>query len=69
MFENVRELSRISGKVKELEFRIPYIAMSRNADIEMRNKIMSINPEKRKALKINKSTLRYEQKRIKEEMV
>ncbi|MGC8483938.1 MAG: hypothetical protein ACP5OE_09885 [Thermodesulfobium sp.] len=33
---------------------------------EMRNKIMSIDPETRKALKINKSTLWYEQKKIKE---
>ena len=29
-------------------------------------KIMSINPEKRKELKINKSTLWYQQKKIKE---
>jgi CRISPR-associated protein Cas1 len=67
MFENVRGLSRyISGKVKELEFRIPEIMISRNDDIEMRNKVMSINPEKRKELKINKSTLWYQQKKIKE---
>ncbi|MHB1440448.1 MAG: hypothetical protein ACYCSO_05810 [Cuniculiplasma sp.] len=32
----------------------------------MRNKIMSIDTEKRKALKINKSTLWYQQKKIKE---
>ncbi|MGC8483953.1 MAG: hypothetical protein ACP5OE_09960 [Thermodesulfobium sp.] len=56
----------ISGKVKELEFRIPDIVISRNDYIEMRNKIMSIDPEKRKELKINKSTLWYQQKRIKE---
>ncbi|WP_237265292.1 hypothetical protein [Thermoplasma sp. Kam2015] len=68
MFENVRELSRyILGKVKELEFRIPDIAMSRNDDIEMRNMVMSIDPDKRKELKINKSTLWYEQKKIKRE--
>jgi CRISPR-associated protein Cas1 len=30
------------------------------------DKIMSINPEKRKELKINKSTLWYQQKKIKE---
>ena len=67
MFENIRELSKyISGKVKELEFKIPEIAMSRNDDIETRNKVMSVDPEKRKALKINKSTLWYQQKKIKE---
>ncbi|MCL4325841.1 MAG: CRISPR-associated endonuclease Cas1 [Candidatus Thermoplasmatota archaeon] len=67
MFENVRELSRyISGKAKTLEFKIPDIEISRNDTIDMRNKIMSIDPEKRKALKINKSTLWYQKKKIKE---
>ena len=67
MFENVRELSRyISGKVKTLEFKIPDIAISRNDTINIKNRIMSIDPEKRKALKINKSTLWYQQKKIKE---
>ena len=67
MFENIRELSRyISGKVKSLEFKIPDITISRNDDINMRNRIMSIDPEKRKELKINKSTLWYQQKKIKE---
>jgi CRISPR-associated protein Cas1 len=67
MFENVRELSRyLSGKTKSLDFKIPNIEISRNDDIEMRNKIMSIDPKMRKELKINKSTLWYEQKKIKE---
>ena len=67
MFENVRELNRyISGKVKTLEFKIPDIEISRNNTINIKNKIMSINPEKRKAFKINKSTLWYQQKHIKE---
>ena len=33
----------------------------------MRNKIMLLNPAKRKDLKINKSTLWYQQKKIKDE--
>ncbi len=67
MFENVRKLSRyISGKSKELVFKIPDIAIPRNDDIEIRNRIMSIDSEERKALKINKSTLWYQQKKIKE---
>jgi len=58
MFENVRELSRyISGKIKTLDFNIPDIAISRNDTMNIRNKILSLDPEKRKALKINKSTL------------
>ncbi|MCL4348134.1 MAG: hypothetical protein M1159_03435 [Candidatus Thermoplasmatota archaeon] len=67
MFENVRELSRyILGKVKTLEFKIPDITISRNDSLYVRNKIMSIDPQKRKELKINKSTLWYQQKKIKE---
>jgi len=32
----------------------------------MGNKIISVNPERRKELKINRSTLWYQQKKIKE---
>ena len=67
MFENVRELSKhIMGKKMEIKFNIPNIKIQRNDDIKMRNKIMSIDPEKRKELKINKSTLWYQQRKIKE---
>ncbi len=67
MYENIRELNRyISGKGKTLEFKIPDIAISRDDTIDMGNKILSIDPEKRRALKINKSTLWYKQKKIKE---
>ncbi|MCL4325837.1 MAG: hypothetical protein M1481_03315 [Candidatus Thermoplasmatota archaeon] len=66
-YENIRELNRyISGKVKTLEFKIPDIEISRNDTIDIKNKIMSIDAEKRKALKINKSTLWYQKKKIKE---
>ena len=66
MFENVKELSRyISGKAKTLEFKIPDILISRNDTIDMKNRIVSIDPDKRKALKINKSKLWYQQKKIK----
>ena len=67
MFENVRELSKyVSGKTKALEFKIPDITMSRNDTTDIKDRIMSIDPEKRKDLKINKSTLWYQQKKIKE---
>jgi len=67
MFENVRELSKyIMDKTKSLELKIPDIAISRNDNIPVRDKIISIDPEKRKELKINKSTLWYQQKKIKE---
>ena len=67
MFENIRELSRyILGKGMEIKFNIPNIKIQRNDDIKMRNKIMATEPEKRKELKINKSTLWYQQRKIKE---
>ena len=67
MFENIRELSKyITGNSKSLEYTIPDIEIKRNDNSQIRDKIMSIDPEKRKELKINKSTLWYQQKKIKE---
>ncbi|MFP3300726.1 MAG: CRISPR-associated endonuclease Cas1 [Thermoplasmatales archaeon] len=67
MFENIRELSKyITGNSKNLEFTIPDIEIKRNDNSQVRDKIMSIDPEKRKELKINRSTLWYQQKKIKE---
>jgi len=60
-------LSRyITGNSKQLEFSIPDIKIKRNDNPQIRGKIMSIDPEKRKELKINRSTLWYQQKKIKE---
>jgi CRISPR-associated protein Cas1 len=67
MFGNIRELSKyITGNSKHLEFTIPEIEIKRNDNSQVRERIMSIDPEKRKELKINKSTLWYQQKKIKE---
>jgi Uncharacterized protein predicted to be involved in DNA repair len=67
MFENIRELSKyITGNSKNLEFTMPDIKIKRNDNSQIGDKIMSIDPEKRKELKINKSTLWYQQKKIKE---
>jgi len=67
LFENIRELSKhTTGNSKSLEFTIPDIEIKRNDNSHIRDKIISINPEKRKELKINKSTLWYQQKKIKE---
>ena len=51
---------------KELEFEIPNMEISRNDNVELRNRIMEITPKERKKLGINKSTLWYRQKAIKE---
>jgi CRISPR-associated protein Cas1 len=51
---------------KQFEFSIPEIEIKRNDNSQIREKIMSIDPEKRKELKVNKSTLWYKQRKIKE---
>ena len=56
----------ITGNSKQLEFSIPDIKIKRNDNSQIRDKIISIDPEKRRELKINKSTLWYQQKKIKE---
>ena len=67
LYENVRILSNyISGKSKELNFSIPEIRIERVDNTNVRSRIMSIDPQKRKELGINKSTLWYQQKKIKE---
>ncbi|MGC9201018.1 MAG: hypothetical protein ACP5F8_03680 [Candidatus Aenigmatarchaeota archaeon] len=40
--------------------------LPKNDDIEMRNKVKSIDPDKRKEQKINKSTMLYQEKKIKD---
>jgi len=65
MFENIREFSRyITGNSKSLEFTIPDIEIKRNDNSKVRERTMSIDPEKRKELKINKSAIWYQQKNI-----
>jgi len=54
------------GDREGLKFNIQNIIIYKNDDIEMWDKIFSVNPEKRRELKINKSTLWYQQKKIKE---
>jgi CRISPR-associated protein Cas1 len=67
MLENIREFGKyLSEKSRILEFIIPEIKIKRNDSTYLREKIESIEPEERKKLKINKSTLWYQQKKIKE---
>jgi CRISPR-associated protein Cas1 len=67
LLENVRNLAKsIETDNDYLEFEIPDIKIDRNDNTELRNQIMSITPEERKRLGINKSTLWYRQKAIKE---
>ena len=67
LLENIRYLAKFIEKgQKELKFEMPDMQISRNDNVELRNRIMEITPEIRKKLKINKSTLWYRQKKIKE---
>ena len=67
MLEDIREFGKyLSEKSKNFEFFMPEINIKRNDSINLRKKIESIEPEERKKLKINKSTLWYQQKKIKE---
>ena len=67
LYENVRLLSKyLLGKSKSLDFSIPEIRIERVDNKEIRSRIMSIDPQKRKELGINKSTLWYQQRKIKE---
>ena len=48
MFGNIRELRKyITGNNKHLEFTIPEIEIKRNDNSQIREKIMSIDPEKK----------------------
>jgi len=52
MFQNIRELSKyITGNSKSLEFTIPDIEIKRNDNSQVRDKIMSIYPEKKERVK------------------
>jgi len=67
LINSLLSIPRIMSELwKKLEFSIPDIAIKRNDNSQIRERIVSINPEKRKELKINKSTLWYQQKKIKE---
>ena len=67
LYDNVNTLANfIIGKKDRLEFNIPLIQLNRNDERDQRDRILSIGTEERKRLGINKSTLWYQQKYIKE---
>ena len=67
LYENIRLLANyIIGKSDKLRFNIPECEIQREDSIDIRNKITSLMAEDRKKLGINKSTLWYMQKHIKE---
>jgi CRISPR-associated protein Cas1 len=68
LFNEVRKISRfLQSKQNKLEFNIPLIHIKRNDELSLRNRILSITPEERKKLGLNKSTVWYLQKHVKED--
>jgi CRISPR-associated protein Cas1 len=67
LLDNVRILANyVIGRSRGLKFGVPKIEISRNDTNEVRDGIISITPKERKSLGINKSTLWYQQKAIRE---
>ena len=67
LYENVRLLANyIIGKSGKLQFNVPEFRIKREDNTDIRSKVLSLTPEDRKKLGINKSTLWYMQKHIKE---
>ena len=65
--DNLQQLSNfILEKKKEFDFSIPKMKSNRNDNLELRERILSMSTEERKQLGINKSTLWYMKKRLKE---
>ena len=65
--DNLQQLSNlIIEKKTEFEFSIPKMRLNRNDNLELREKILSMTPDERKKLGINKSTLWYIKKNLSE---
>jgi CRISPR-associated protein Cas1 len=65
LYSNISHLAQfIADKKKTLEIRVPPITINRDDNLELREKILSMTPEERKKLGINKSTLWYMKKNI-----
>lgn len=63
--DNIQQLANhILGKTKTFDFDIPSIQIQRNDILQLREKLESITPEERKNLGINKSTLWYMKKNL-----
>ena len=68
LYENVRLLANyIIGKSSKLQFNVPELKIKREDNTDIRNKVLRLIPEDHKRLGINKSTLWYMQKHIKED--
>ena len=65
--DNLQQLANfILEKKKEFDFVIPKMKVNRNDNLELREKILNVNAEEMKRLRINKSTLGYIRKNLSE---
>lgn len=63
LYDNVSQLAQyIADKKKTIEFVIPHVTINRTDDLQTREKILSMSPDERRKLEINKSTLWYMKK-------
>lgn len=66
LYDNISQLAQfVYNKKKTLEFIVPHIEINRNDNLLLRKRILSMTPEERRDLKINKSTLWYMKHHIK----
>lgn len=64
VFENIKKLANyVSGNSKTLDLKSPDFTIE-HIDSEMKDRILTMTPEERKAKKINKSTLWYQKKML-----
>lgn len=65
--DNVKMLANyIRDRQKELQFNLPGVPMKRDDDTQIRDFILNMTTEQRKELGINKSTMWYIQKKLRE---
>ena len=65
--DNIQQLSNfIIGKKNEIEFNIPKMRLYRNDNLKLKEKILKMTNEERKGFGINKSTLWYIKKTLKQ---
>jgi CRISPR-associated protein Cas1 len=65
LYDNIQQLAHyISEKKKNIEFAIPKLEIIRDDTIPLRERILSMTPDERRKLGINKSTLWYMKKNI-----
>ena len=65
MQDNIQQLANfIIDKKEEFDFVIPKMNLSRNDNLELRDKILNMTLEEQKQLRFNKSTLWYIKKNL-----